>query len=234
MGLNLDAGRRLLQGEIPYLDFVDTNPPLTSYLSIIPMVFHAAGLTIQQSFGLFVALLSIYSLTMLLLLFPAPGYDGRFVRIAFWVLLLFFALSNRAYDFGQREQLFILLFLPYPLLRWKLFNDDIPSGKLSWIVGIMAGIGCSIKPFFLLFPLLMELYWLLEYRGYASFSVPKYSGWRVSRSGTGFISSCCQNRLVMHSSAVGCRSSVIITRSIMNRCKTACSTRKSGSVWHRS
>jgi hypothetical protein len=61
---------------------------------------------------------------------------------------------------GEKEHIFILLFLPYFLLRWRRYAKlqiQIKPGMII-LIGIIAGIGVCLKPHFLIIWVAVELY----------------------------------------------------------------------------
>ncbi|OSM06877.1 putative membrane spanning protein [Magnetofaba australis IT-1] len=72
------------------------------------------------------------------------------------------------FDYAQRDHLFILLFLP-ALLHWHAREQGAPAAPASrWSAFAMAGVGCAIKPYYLLAPLLLLLISMLRQRSMAT------------------------------------------------------------------
>ncbi len=71
-----------------------------------------------------------------------------------------------AFDYGQREHFYVLFLLPYFLVRFgRYFKDDFaPPTWLTVLIGLSFGLTISYKPYFLLLPGALELYWLLRHR----------------------------------------------------------------------
>ncbi len=68
------------------------------------------------------------------------------------------------FDFGQREHFFILLALPYVVLRWLRWEERPVPLALALAVGFGAGLFGSLKPHFLLVLLAPEAVWLARHR----------------------------------------------------------------------
>lgn len=165
----LECGRQLLEGKVPYRDFVDLNPPLIMYLSTIPnLVGRAFGISSITAFNVLVAGLVGWS-----------GYRfHRFLRNR-WLTLGALAASLVALylrhpppnvtgyrPFGQREHLMVLLFLPFFAVRMIRHEDPARIRRREAIlVGIAAGLGLALKPHFLLLAAAPEVYWLLRRGG---------------------------------------------------------------------
>ncbi|MDX2106686.1 MAG: hypothetical protein SFY67_09835 [Candidatus Melainabacteria bacterium] len=158
MGLYLQCGQLLLAGKRPYVDFFDTNPPLIMYLSMIPaMVQNLLGGNIVFWFQISMLAISLITASILaLFLIQAP--KRYLFHAALGCISLMSMLSM--FDFGQREFLFFLFFLPYFFFSITRTNGQKPGGKfylpLSILIGILAGIGLSLKPHFLIFLLFLE------------------------------------------------------------------------------
>ena len=95
-------------------------------------------------------------------------YDGE-IPFALHLIPPFVALMTLYFflieEYGQREHLFMLLFLPGLILhsfRWQ--GTGASSGVINprWalFVGVMAGIGAAIKPHFLVIAFAPEVYWI--------------------------------------------------------------------------
>lgn len=167
------VAKRLLSGGSYAKDFFEINPPLIFYL-YTPVVL----LNQLFSFDLFI-LFRIYffiliSLSLLLctVLFDSlkenfhydsdqKRYIKKIIIFTLACLLLLFPLG----DFGQREHLLVILTLPYFfLVTVRLQEIRVVSKKLIVLVGLLAGLGFAIKPYFLSGLLLVELYYLWRVR----------------------------------------------------------------------
>lgn len=158
MGLYLQCGQLLLSGKRPYVDFFDTNPPLIMYLSTIPaMVQNLLGGNILFWFQVSMLAMSLIAASILAL-FLIPAKQRPFFHAALGCISLMSMLSM--FDFGQREYLFFLSFLPYFFFCITRMNGQKPGGRfylpLSILIGILAGVGLSLKPHFLIFLLFLE------------------------------------------------------------------------------
>jgi hypothetical protein len=85
-----------------------------------------------------------------------------FAAIAVWALMF-----APGYDFGQREHLMVILGLPYlsaAIPRPEPEHGALPPAMRVFI-GIAAGVGFCLKPYFLLIPLLVEAWRWSHLRG---------------------------------------------------------------------
>src|SRR3546814_9572249 len=64
------------------------------------------------------------------------------------------------YDFGQREQIALIWALPYAALIARRFSGLPVWVPLATLVGCLAAFGFALKHYFVLAPILLEL-WLL-------------------------------------------------------------------------
>lgn len=134
---------RMLQGAVLGRDLLEPNFPL-AYLIYVPAALFGQVLGLSAGLKLWMMILAAVSLVMALSRID-PNAQLPF-SVAF-VLFLAFAVPQ---DFGQREQIALLLVLPYCL--------PLPQpGRRQVFVGVMAGIGFAIKPHFMLAWGLVEL-----------------------------------------------------------------------------
>lgn len=170
--LHLLIGQLLLRGAVPYVDFVEINPPLVYYLHVIPVAL-ANWLAINPIpvFLLLMLALSIWAIGVCMYLtstnIPTGGaLIGAVVAVSVSVLNLKLFTTN---EFGEREHIFLLLVLPYVMLRWLRWRGRLTDGRrLGLVVGLAAGLGAYIKPHFLLILVALELFWrVAEARSWA-------------------------------------------------------------------
>jgi len=149
----VQGAQMMLEGKRLYIDFVDSNPPLAFYLSAVPVLL-ASALSIGKilAFSLCVFLLVAWSTWMVRrILGQRKGRvdpsDVELVAV-FWVLLSLYVWN--AGDFGQREHLFALLYLPFFLMRVSRWEDGEVTPAQAIGLGVAGAIGACIKPHFLL------------------------------------------------------------------------------------
>ncbi len=129
-------------------------------------------------FKLSILVLTIWSIGMIyIVLKDHTKLHGRFVGLWLGVGVALFTLQTfLTFTYGQREHMFILLFLPGLVLRWCRWNEERLNPRLAVFLGIMAGIGAWIKPYFLLVVLAVEIYWLLVHRNLKPLVQPETIG----------------------------------------------------------
>ena len=162
--LNLQLGDMLLDGKVPYVDFIEINPPLIMYLNTIPATLsRVSGFPIILVFQTLVFLLMTWSILECWIFTRSQRICG----LANGVMLMMAMASVMVLikgEFGQREHLFMLVYIPYLLLRLNR-EEDIPHGLLhSMLVGIIAGVGLCLKPHFLLIAFFIEMIALARHK----------------------------------------------------------------------
>lgn len=145
------AARRMVMGGHYVRDFNEVTPPMI--LIVLAPAAAVANLTAYPGYPVFLAYMGLLIAISLLLLRPTlrallganPRADLVLVLTA--IILTF----EPGYEFGQREHVFLVLFLPG--LLWYLARD--PGQRLSphqWTCLILAAAAVMIKPYYLLVP----------------------------------------------------------------------------------
>lgn len=168
----LSAGRLILAGASPYVDFFDLNPPLIMYLSVVPAALSAlSGLSLAKCGIAVISALSLLNIFLLYIVLK-KGSEALEIepgRLLAPVLLAFSAFPGLlGIDFGQREHIIVLLLTPYLWLRFFAYQSLLKNTQLSLspsikiTIGLAFGLALSLKPFVFIFPLLLELYFQLQ------------------------------------------------------------------------
>lgn len=149
----LDVAETMLKGGTYGHDFFETNPPMILYLYLPPLLLSkATGLSLTLSLQSYIFALAALSTTLSFHLLKKLIAEP--VALYFFTLcLLFVLLFLPAHNFGQREHLFLILATPYFFAAAVTLENKPLSLHLSVLIGLLAGIGFCIKPFFL-FPLI--------------------------------------------------------------------------------
>lgn len=170
-------GERVRHGAIPYLDFSDSNPPLMFYLSALPgMLSDLCHLHVIVCFKLIVCALSVITFLQSAFILkpnlnPDQSSDWRYLTAILAAVALFGTLLGS--DFGQREHIMILCFLPFFFLRWQRWEGRTFNPVFSIICGAEAAVGLCMKPQFLIIPLLTECGWLARKRRWKILFAPE-------------------------------------------------------------
>ena len=123
----LQAGEMLLEGQTPYVDFVDVNPPLIIYFSALwAGAAKLLGLHPITTILLGVWLLSVMSALatrgILRAAFaPDEGYHADLLAMALALGLLYVLMPHKGV--GEREHLFIIAFFPYLAIRFRRWRS---------------------------------------------------------------------------------------------------------------
>jgi len=160
----LQCGELLLDGKLPYVDFIDTNPPLIMYLNVLPAIV-ARGLHVNPVavFSLLVvALVALSAAALFAQLRRATPTAAAAILAALWAgdSLRIWVLN----DFGQREHLFMLLYVPFLAARWNRWMGVPPARVTAVALGIGAAVGVCLKPHFALIAGAAEVYFLVSRR----------------------------------------------------------------------
>jgi len=169
----------LSSGDVPYLvyvakiffaggaygkDIFETNPPMILYLYMpIWIISKITSLEVTTSINLYIFSLTTLSIWVSYYLLKQIIKE-RFVLFFVSIALMFSVLIIPTYQMGQREHLFLMLTLPYFLLAVLRLENKPVNPWFAVTVGLAAGLGFGIKPYFL-FPLVfVELYFMIHTR----------------------------------------------------------------------
>lgn len=163
-----------LEGRVPYVDMFDNNPPLAFYLQIPPVVIAQLGnIPLSLSFSMYVSALALLSSLLMLTLASKSRHWGAMLAILAATIAFAYFTQIQMLDFGQREHLFCILYMPFFIvryLRWRGLKTDL---WLALFCGVLAGIGIALKHYFLLIACAPELVWFLRQRLYKPFLAPE-------------------------------------------------------------
>lgn len=162
----LYASNQILSGAKYGIDIFETNPPMILYL-YTPAIILAKLLTIHVITAVRFYIYSLIILSLALcsfLLKKLIKSQDNILRYFLFGTLTCALLFLPTFTFAQREHLLIILMLPY-LLSSALALENKPIHPwLAVLIGVIAGIGFSLKPFFLVTPCLIELYFIFKKR----------------------------------------------------------------------
>jgi hypothetical protein len=148
----LNGGVRL------YRDIVETNPPLWFWMGM-PVDWLSQLIHVRSDHVLIVLIgcLAALSLTATSRILDSMDRQRRCLLLAFAALVLVGIPWLQA---GQREQIALIGTLPYAALIGARRTGRAVSWELAAAIGIGAALGFALKHYFLLVPVLLEL-WLL-------------------------------------------------------------------------
>lgn len=151
----MHASQQLLQGAHYGKEIFETNPPLILYLYTPIHFFNKIiGDPVLMLRVYVLALATISSIISYILL--KKLITDTFYRQCIFFTFLFVLFILPVYAFGQREHLLMILIFPYLLnVALTLENKPLPA-RFQFCIGIMAGLGFALKPFFLVPLVLIE------------------------------------------------------------------------------
>ncbi len=146
---------RCLDGDRPYVDLIDTNPPLILWLNMgvvgLARSVGAAPLAMFQA-----AVFGLIGVSLALSWRTSRGLPDALRRasLATFGYMLFVGVGPAL---GQREHLMMALVLPYAYAASAEARGERTSRGLALLTGMMAGVGFALKPFFVPAGLAVEL-----------------------------------------------------------------------------
>lgn len=173
VALNLSLAQKLLDGQTPYVDFVEINPPLMIYMNVPPVllggVFGVAPIIVFNILALGLCIWSTLSIRKTMLALELPG---RGIVLATWAGLAW--LIHASGDFAQREHQFVLAYVPFLFVRVASWSDrPMPRGRAG-AIGAVAGLMMALKPQFVLCAIVLELVWLARQRRALPLKAPEW------------------------------------------------------------
>ena len=146
----LYVARRWMAGRELYVDLIEINPPMIVWISVIP-------LTVSRWLGVspqFVAMPGFVALVLgcswwsaCLLRAQGRASGGLFAaRAPVFAVIGSVLLLIPAADLGQREHLLVAAFLPYLILFARTLDGTRPPVTASVAAGVLASLGCALKP----------------------------------------------------------------------------------------
>ncbi|MDQ0471182.1 hypothetical protein [Labrys wisconsinensis] len=147
----LTLGERTLDGAVPYVDFIETNPP-ASILIYLPAVAIARLLALRPEavvvglvFAGAAASLALSARILAASGLRSPARDPWLAAVALFVLLIL-----PGYAFAEREHIAVAAMLPLLAAYAGRTAGRPPGALLSVLAGIGGGIAVAIKPHFAL------------------------------------------------------------------------------------
>ncbi|MBN1680242.1 MAG: hypothetical protein JW966_08110 [Anaerolineae bacterium] len=173
------TGQYILQGKIPYVDYVEINFPLIHYINVPPaFVADMLSVNIIPVFKVMVYMITLWTVGLSWYLMKTfTGSSQALIVNSIPLAIALFTLDEIKYVFyGQREHLFLLLFIPGALLRIMRHQGLEISPRLAFVIGFVAAIGACLKPYFLLIAAAPEIYWLVTRRKFDQALRPEVVG----------------------------------------------------------
>jgi hypothetical protein len=156
----MHVSQKMLAGGHYVKDYFEINPPMILYLYAPSILVHQIfSLSLFLSLRLLVFLFisfSLFSCYALLKLIFAEEKNAILSTLFFVIAAIFLLLP--AYEFGQREHLLVIFSMPYFLLAVCRLQNRGVAWYFALMVGVFAGFGLAIKPYFFILPVLIEMY----------------------------------------------------------------------------
>lgn len=166
VAIYLEIGDFLLDGKVPYVDYIEVNLPLIHYINVIPVIISRILLT--NPIKVFLPLIFILTILCIASIHHSLRTLPPRENVATWAITfgiaIFSLIAFTLNDFGQREHIFVLLFFPYFFIRWNRCEGVDVKARAAILIGISAGIGVLLKPHFVIILAATELYWFLTKR----------------------------------------------------------------------
>jgi hypothetical protein len=153
---HLWVSRSVNGGAVLYRDILEVNPPLWFWIG--GAVDRAAEPLGMDGLAALLALFAASALLSVLLI--GRLLPSRRERWAVHAALLLTLFLTSGFALGQREQFALIVTLPYIALCVRRAQGDPVPAWIAIAVGALAAPGFALKHYFLLVPLLLEL-WLL-------------------------------------------------------------------------
>lgn len=165
----LETGRRILAGDLPYIDFFSENLLTIKFLSVLPFAVSELtgvnGLSVWLLFSWLGTVLSVAcTCRMSVHIFGRNSSPHLSLAIPLSIAIMAW-LSLFTTDFGQREHIFVLAAIPWLLCRYFRLGGGAIATLPAITIGFAAGLGATLKPHFLFLLVVVELYWLVRNGG---------------------------------------------------------------------
>ena len=166
ISLNLDvawllyAAGRLWDGAKLYVDIYEINPPLAVYINL-PAVWAARLLGWPEIPVFYAYVILLLGLSLWLchsLINVVFQTNSRVTRYGIWLSLVLITCIGSLDIFGQREHFVFFLTAPYILAAAARVQGKILDRRVALVIGCLAGLGISIKPYFLFLWVMVEAY----------------------------------------------------------------------------
>lgn len=155
----------MLKGQAYAHDIFEPNPPLIFYLHFLPLMMSSLT-NIKILYMLRMVMIGLIfgsiacSHYLFKQLFKSSGISNTWLINVMSFGLAGILLFLPADSFEQREHFLLIFTIPYFLLTACRLDDKPIKKSAALLIGVMGGIGFSIKPFFLPTFVLIELLWM--------------------------------------------------------------------------
>lgn len=159
------AAVSLMNGGTYTRSFFETNPPLIFFLYMPPLLFSQhAGISLSVAMRIYFFTAAIISLGICDFLLKKILKKNDLLEYIILLTLVFILFFLPMHQMGQREYVMMLFIFPYLFVTMLRVEDKCVGPYFAWGVGLFAGMGIALKPFFLTVPLFVELYLIYKKR----------------------------------------------------------------------
>jgi hypothetical protein len=164
VGWYLYVAGALLEGEGLYRSLIEINPPLSSYLSVVPVLLASKiGHPVEIVTKLLVLMLVLLTTAWSTWLVAATN-TSRWLSPLFAAAALLALLGAPGIDFGQREHLMMAFVLPYVVVTWRRLTGNAVGRSAAILAGALGGVGIALKPHFVVIWLALEAWHVMRGR----------------------------------------------------------------------
>lgn len=157
------AAKQMLAGGTYLHDFFETNPPLIMFLYLPPVLLsQLTSISLIYTVRIYILLLIFCSMSLCYFLLQKLFKEDRLFYYLILYSLALILLLLPAYQLGQREHLMMIFTTPYLFAVMVRLENKPLSPYLTAVIGFLAGLGISLKPFFLTMPFLIEIYYIYK------------------------------------------------------------------------
>lgn len=163
----IHAAERMLSGGNYTRGFFETNPPMIMFL-YMPAIFLSklSGMSLIYTLRIYLFILMISSISTCYFFISKIIKTDSTLKYSLLYLLCFILFFLPVHEAAQREHMLLILVLPYLFLCVLRVEDRTVSPYLAAFVGLFAGLGFAIKPFFLPTFFLVEFYVMFKKRNF--------------------------------------------------------------------
>ena len=165
----LTIGQMLEQGDIPFVNIIDTNPPTIMYISLIPaLAASITGTSLLASALLFFYLLVLASGLLLIVCLKASQPDLGIPQAGFWftIWIMMSVWIFKLNEFGQREHLIFLFLASFIILRKARYEGKPIPFWAAVLSGFLVSLAITLKPHYVIPLVLVEAYYLIISRNF--------------------------------------------------------------------
>ncbi len=160
--MHISCANLIVEGAMPYIDFVDNATPVLLYLFTLPVLLSKlCFLHPILIFNLLIVLLTIVVFALITAAVKQSGSKG--LSLLFYLpALTLSVITSQLYlidEYGQESMVFMLLFLPYLLERY-LSSTGAHKTSPAWrkiFAGVLAALALLLNPIYLLAVLVVEI-----------------------------------------------------------------------------